>query len=90
MNRDNKNNNGQSNKYQMLDGKIIDASSNKELIEKMRADSLNPGTNLRDYMLNVSESSYHYNGSNINIDTYDNFINDLIKHGFIKVVSMDN
>ena len=73
-------------KYKMLDGKIFEATSSLDLIKQMRGDSLIPEGTLKAYMVSVSESSYYYNGSNINIDTYDHFVEDLISNGFIKVV----
>lgn len=76
-------------KYQMLDGKIFNASSNINLIEQMRADSLNPGANLKDYMGIVSQNSYEYNNSNIRTNTDENFIDDLITGGFIKKLESD-
>lgn len=76
-----------STKYQMLDGKIFNATSNINLIEQMRADSLNPGTNLKDYMGLVSQSSYEYNHSNIRTNTHENFIKDLIGGGLIQIIT---
>lgn len=79
-----KNNN--ETKYQMLDGKIFTASSPTNLIEQMRADSFSPGNDLNDFMLNISQSSYEYNHSNVRTNSHENFITDLIKGRLVKIV----
>lgn len=74
-------------KYKMLDGKIFTATSPTDLIEQMRADSkFASGKDLNEFMLNVSQSSYEYNHSNIRTNTHRNFVDDLKKGGFIKIV----
>lgn len=73
-------------KYKMLDGKVFQANTPTELIEKMRADSLNPCDSLRLYKIQVSKSAYEYNGSNINIDTDEHFVEDLVEKGFIEIL----
>lgn len=76
-----------SKKYQMLDGKIFTATSTTDLIEQMRDDSkFAPGKDLNEFMLNVSQSSYEYNNSNIRTNTHRNFVDDLKKGGFVKIV----
>lgn len=76
-----------SKKYQMLDGKIFTATSVTDLIEQMRADSLQPSEDLNDFMLNVSQNSYEYNHSNIRTNSHENFVKDLIKGGFVKILA---
>ena len=71
-------------KYKTLDGKIFNAISSTNLINQMRAESLTPGTNIKDFMGIVSQSSYEYNHSNIRTNTHENFVQDLIKAKLIK------
>jgi hypothetical protein len=71
-------------KYQTLDGKIFNAISPTDLINQMRTESLKPGTDIKDFMGIVSQSSYEYNHSNIRTNTHENFVQDLIKAKLIK------
>lgn len=71
------------NKYKTLDGKIVEANSDKQLIEKLREDSFTESTDLKDFMVQTSRRCYEYDKSNIRIDTHENFINDMIKGGFL-------
>ncbi len=73
-------------KYKAIDGKIFEAETPQQLIEAMRNDSFSPGKNTRDFMLNVSESSYHFDNSNIRINTPENFVQDLLKNGFLEEI----
>ena len=78
-----------SKKYQMLDGKTFNASSPTNLIEQMRFDSkFSTGNDLNEFMLNVSQNSYEYNNSNIRTNTHENFVEDLIKEEFVKIVEV--
>ena len=61
-----------SKKYKMLDGKIFTATSVTDLVEQMRADSIQPSEDLNDFMFNVSQNSYEYNHSNIRTNSHDN------------------
>jgi hypothetical protein len=73
--------------YQMLDGKIFEATSVTDLIEQMRTDSFQSSKDLKDFMVNVSVNSYEYNHSNIRTNSHQNFVNDLIKGGFVKTLN---
>lgn len=73
----------------MLDGKTFNASSPTNLIEQMRFDSkFSTGNDLNEFMLNVSQNSYEYNNSNIRTNTHENFVEDLIKEEFVKIVEV--
>ena len=73
----------------MLDGKTFNASSPTNLIEQMRFDSkFATGKDVNEFMLNVSQNSYEYNNSNIRTNTHENFVEDLIKEEFVKIVEV--
>lgn len=76
-------NNHKAMKYKTLDGKIFEADSDIELIQKMRADSRTASVDLKDFMALTSRRCYFQSGHNIRTDTHQIFVKDLVQHGFI-------
>ncbi|MCC8186492.1 MAG: hypothetical protein LIP08_02995 [Bacteroides sp.] len=73
--------------YTLQDGGIITASCAAEFVTNLRESSRfdNECTD-QDYMSNFAERFKQYSGSEIRTDTPDNFLEDLIKFDYAKVV----
>lgn len=71
-------------KFTLKGGGQVVGETAKEIVEKLRELSFTPGRNNQDYMDLVSKNCYVYDMSIIRSDDYDEFIQDLIKNGYLK------
>ncbi|QLH54002.1 MAG: hypothetical protein CH6_2541 [Candidatus Kapaibacterium sp.] len=70
-------------KYQLLGGGIIEGETPEEIIETLRRMSFNPGRVRQEFMDETAKACYVYSGAIINTDHPKNFVEDLIKYGFL-------
>jgi hypothetical protein len=73
-------------KYQMHGGGIVEGSSPKEIIEKLRARSFNPGGCLQEFMDLTAQACRQYNGAEVRSDTIEHLFDDLITTGYLKEI----
>lgn len=70
-------------KYEMLGGGIIKASNPKEIIGALRFSSFHPMATEEIFIREMSERCKFYNDAIVRVDTPENFVEDLIKGGFL-------
>jgi hypothetical protein len=70
-------------KYEMLGGGIIKAANAKEIIGALRFSSFAPMSSEEIFMKEMSERCKFYNDAIVRVDAQENFVEDLIRFGFL-------
>lgn len=70
-------------KYRMLNGKIAEADSLRQLAEIMNEMVMTPADTLEEWMKDSAERAQVYSGSIMRCTTVEEHIEDLIKEGFV-------
>jgi hypothetical protein len=71
-------------KYEMKGGGTIEAKNKKDLLNKLRMLSFNPGNSMEDYIKETAKACLMQNGAEIRTTNEHDFIEDLIQHEFLK------
>lgn len=70
----------------LIDGQVVTVKTADELVTIMHAGSRTPAADDKAYMLDVSDRTVLQNGGKIRTNSPEAFVNDLVFHGFLKVV----
>lgn len=68
----------------IVDGEHITVATASELVKIMHANSRTPAADDEAYMMDVSDRTVLQDGGKIRTNTPEQFVNDLVQHGFIK------
>lgn len=73
-------------KYQIANDQTYEAQDATELVGKMHAAAFTEAADDKAYMLDVAERMQKQNGVVVRTTSHTEFVEDLVKHGFVKVM----
>lgn len=76
-------------RYQFTDGKILEAETPEEFVEKMRGSSFFPADNTYEFMHDVAERGRRI-GIYIKVDNEEKFLDSLISYGIVVMLFPGN